>query len=111
LGNDFADLYSQKETITYTVRMPYVNADLSVGDTVYHWNKDSSRGTVTDIRVEEKTTETDSCVYVTVTVDARKIKTSYYINGKKIEEGTTIDISFSRFDPSNSAECIMVKAS
>ena len=109
LGNDLADLYSQKESIVYTVCVTDINLDgVMVGDTVYHWNKDSDKGKITEIRFEEDE-QSNPCTYITVSVVARKIKESYYLSGNRIEENGAISISFSRFDTSNSAKCVLIE--
>ena len=108
LGNDLADLYSQEESIVYTAYVTDMNLDgVMVGDTVYHWNKDNDKGKITEIRFDDD--QSNSCAYITVSVVARKIKEGYYLSGNKIEENETINISFSRFDTSNSAKCILIE--
>lgn len=110
LGNDFADLYSEKAEIVYTVCVSNVDLkNVMVGDTVYHWNKDSTKGKITEIRIEEQNEQTDSYAYITVSVTSRKIKSNYYVVGKKIEENATINISFSRFDTSIPAKCVLIE--
>ena len=114
LGNDFADLYSQEKNVTYTVCISTTDANytdnISVGDTVYHWSKSANTGKVTNVRTEEWADKTGIDVYVTVSAVARKINTKYYINGKNVEKDSLINISFARFDVSDSAKCIMFEA-
>ena len=114
LGNDFADLYSQEQNVTYTVCISTTDLDykdnVSVGDTVYHWNKGANTGKVTGLRVEDYADKTGINVYITVSTVARKINSKYYINGKKIDEGASINVSFSRFDAAESVKCVSFKA-
>ena len=114
LDNDFADLYSQEKNVTYTVCVSTTDKDykdkVSINDTVYHWNKGTNTGKVTDVRIEEWSDKTGADVYITISTVARKINTKYYINGKKIEQDALINISFARFDVSNSVKCVTFKA-
>lgn len=114
LGNDFADLYSQERNVTYTVCVSTTDLNYKenvfVGDTVYHWNKGANTGKVTDLRVEDNADKTGINVYITVSTVARKINSKYYINGKKLDEGALINISFSKFDVSESVKCVSFEA-
>lgn len=109
LGNDFADLYSQEENVSYTVRLSCVDESIknkiSVGDIAYQNRKTTNTGTVTDVQVIEWEDKTGYDLYVTITADVRKINAIYYINGAKIEKGALINVSFSKLDVSNAVEC------
>ena len=114
LGNDFADIYSQKTQITYTVCLNSDNMvegeSISVNDTVYHWNKNKNTGVVTNVETKENLDGVEYDTFVTVSVTARKFNNTYYVNGKRIEKDALINIYFSKFDASQPVKCIMVKA-
>ena len=114
LGNDFADLYSEKEIVSYTVCITgedkSIEQKISVNDSVFHNQKLSKTGTVTNVQVVENGSENGVDLYVTISVEARKINSKYYIGGKKIEKDSYIDVSFSKFDMSEPVKCIAIES-
>ncbi len=114
LGHDLAELYSTEEQITYTVCIQdndmTLKSSVSVNDVVYHWNKKENTGTVTDVRTEKDNDGKEANLYITVSATARKINSSYYINGKKIEKDAFIDISFAKVDIPEAVKCVSVQA-
>ena len=114
LGNDLADLYSTEEQITYTVAFENKNSSydemISVGDTVYHWNSTANTGKVEKIEILPYDDKAGEDICITVSATARKIKSSYYINGKKIEKDAFLDISLSKIDLPENVKCVSVQA-
>ena len=114
LGNDFADLYSKEEKITYTVcvkgRDSSFAESISVGDTVYHWNNEANTGKIESVEIVPYDDKTGADVCLTVSVIARKINTSYYVSGKKIEKDAFINISLAKLDIPEDVKCVSVQA-
>lgn len=104
LGKSLEDLYSDEVEITYTVSIKQVDESvlkiISVGDKVYHSDKNKNSGTVTGISHTKNKEAID--LEITVSAIARVNKDGVYsINKEIIEKNGTINLKFARFEPKN----------
>ncbi len=106
LGKSFEDLYSDKAEIAYTVSINdaelSTSKSISVGDKVYHSDKDKNAGVITNISQEPSKNGEGVNLKITISATARVDKNGVYsINDEIINKGSVLNVKFARYEPQN----------